>query len=269
MASVSIPGPANLDAGSRGVFAEPLSRRESINWLWLVLAGFVGGYLVSEGLVLLTAAVLGRSGEVSRAASAAVPPEWFVVSSLVGLWVGFLGAPFLATRIGPVRRRLGVSVKPIDLLGIPIGIAAQIAVGILYAPFMQHLHNFDAPIKRLTGGSHGIGLVVIVAFTAVLAPIAEEVFFRGLLFRSLLGFAVSLGERRRQVGIIGAVIADGIIFGLAHFEPVQFPGLFLVGALLSFLFLRTGRLGMSMFAHCAFNSVALVGLISSSGLIQP
>jgi hypothetical protein len=50
---------------------------------------------------------------------------------------------------------------------------------------------------------------------------------------------------------------------------VQLPGLALFGALLAFLFFRTGRLGMGIVAHLSFNGLALVSYYSSSGSVLP
>ncbi|MEY2447361.1 MAG: protease family protein, partial [Acidimicrobiaceae bacterium] len=50
-------------------------------------------------------------------------------------------------------------------------------------------------------------------------------------------------------------------FGAAHFEPLQFPALFAFGLVAAGLATRTGRLGPGMWAHVAFNAVAVAGLL--------
>ena len=72
------------------------------------------------------------AAQMQAIASASVPPEWYVVSTLLGLWIGFIGAPWLASRTQGTRnfvRDLGLRFRVIDLLGIPIGIGGQILVG--------------------------------------------------------------------------------------------------------------------------------------------
>jgi membrane protease YdiL (CAAX protease family) len=251
-----------------GVLAHRLSPSEAGRWFLLALVGFLVGQIGSVAAVSLVAALKGVSGSLSAYATAASPPEWYVLSSLVGLWVGFIGAPLVAIRLGPIRRQLGVGFRPIDLWGIPIGVAGQFLVVALYAPFIKHLHNFDAPVKKLTGGSHGSGLWLIAVATVIVAPIAEELFFRGLLFRSLLNLAGALrSPRGRKIGVVTAVIADGVLFALAHGELAQLAGLALFGMVLALVFLKTGRLGMSMAAHMSFNAVAIASLVASSGVI--
>lgn len=253
----------------RGVFLDPLTKKEAGRWFLLALGGFLMGQILSALAVSLTAAALGHSAQLTAISHEAAPPNWYVISSLLGLWAGFLGAPALALRYaGPFRRHLGLAFRPIDLLGIPLGIGLQIIVGLAYQPFLKHLQHFNAPIQKLTGGSHGTSYVLILAMTAVGAPIVEEIFFRGLLFRSLAGFATSLGTpKARNWGIVGAMVLDGLLFGAAHGELAQWPGLAFVGIMLSLIYYVSGRLGMNILTHVAFNSVALVAY-TNSGVIR-
>jgi membrane protease YdiL (CAAX protease family) len=65
--------------------------------------------------------------------------------------------------------------------------------------------------------------------------------------------------------VAGAVVLDGLIFGLAHGELVQLAGLATFGAILAVISYRTGRLGMNMVAHASFNLVAVLSILSSRG----
>ena len=264
-----VPAAAPTAPAGRGVLEETLAYREALIWLLVGFAGYMLGTLLSVALVTLLAALLGHSAELSALSRAAEPPSWYIAGSLVGLWVGFLGAPLVAARLaGPVRRRLGVAFRPIDLLGIPLGIGLQLLIGLLYSPFLRHVHNFDAPIKRLAGGSHGAAFALIVLGTVLVAPIAEELFFRGLLLRSLLGITSPLAAVGRWLWLGLAVLLDGAVFGLSHGEMLQLPGLMLVGVVLSVAFLRTGRLGMPILTHMSFNAVAMASFVGASGLVQ-
>ena len=238
----------------------------ALEWLGIAVVGFLIAELLGVALLSAVAAIKGvPSGTAMTLAKTATPPEWVIVSLLTGQWFAFFGAPFVATRLGRIRHRLGLSIRRGDLIGIPIGIAAQVGILLLYLPFRSHLHHFDAPAQRLTGGSSGLGFALIAVLTIVGAPLAEEVFFRGLLLRGLTGLAVSLGERWRVWTLAGAVVVDGLLFGLVHGEMVQLPGLALFGALLAYLTLRTGRLGMAIAAHCAFNALAIISLAVIGG----
>ena len=97
----------------------------------------------------------------------------------------------------------------------------------MYAPFQHDIHDFNAPSQRLTGGSHGSGFVVIAIATVFFAPAMEELFFRGLLLKALVRLFTPLRAAggARTAGVVLAVIADGLLFGLAHGEWVQLAGL--------------------------------------------
>ena len=244
--------------------------------MWLVLA--VVGFLVGQFGALIFGEVAGivagkNASQMSAITSAAVPPEWYVVATLLGLWVGFIGAPWLASRYQGTRhflRDLGVRFRPIDLLGIAIGIGGQILVALMYAPFQHQIHDFNAPSQRLTGGSHGGGFIIIAVATVLFAPAMEELFFRGLLLKGLVRLFIPLGVRRgraRALGVVFAIVLDGLLFGLAHGEWIQLAGLATFGVVLAAVSYRTGRLGMNMVAHATFNFVAIVAIASNGNAL--
>jgi membrane protease YdiL (CAAX protease family) len=108
--------------------------------------------------------------------------------------------------------------------------------------------------KHLTDKAHHSvsGAVLLVLIVVIAAPIVEELFYRGLLLRSL----------ERRVGNGWAVVWCGLIFGASHFELLQLPALAVFGMVLALLAQRSGRLGPSIFAHMAFNGVTVFALLS-------
>ncbi len=263
------PGGGFLDQPA----APPRTRSDAALWLIFAVLGFAAGEIVASIATVVAAEVAGKSGQLSAIAHQSVPPEWYVVSSLVGLWVGFFGAPWLASRVRGTRSLvddLGLRFRVIDVVGVVIGVGGQLLVTALYAPFIHDLKHFNAPTQRLTGGSHGTGLVVIAVFTVIGAPFFEELFFRGLVLRGLLRFLapVRLGRSTaRTVAVVASVALDGLLFALAHAEWEQYAGLALFGMVLAVVSLRTGRQGMNMVAHASFNLVAILAVASSNGVL--
>jgi membrane protease YdiL (CAAX protease family) len=247
----------------------PQTKRQGWMWLFYALAGFLVGQLGAEVFGLIAGVIAGKTtAQMQAIATASVPPEWYVVSTLLGLWVGFIGAPWLASRTQGTRhfaRDLGLRFRVIDLVGIAIGIGGQILVAIMYAPFQHDIHDFNGPSQRLTGGSHGGGFVIIAIATVVFAPAMEELFFRGLLLKALVRLFTPLRAAggARAAGVVLAVILDGLLFGLAHGEWVQLAGLAAFGMILAAVSYRTGRLGMNMVAHATFNLVAIIAIASN------
>ena len=111
-------------------------------------------------------------------------------------------------------------------------------------------------MRDLWEGASGAGVVLLVRIVVVGAPLVEELVYRGLL-QGAVGHRVRLWRGWLAVILVGAV------FALVHFVPVEYPGLFLVALVLGACTLRTGRLGMSIVAHAAFNATGLA-LVASS-----
>ena len=187
-----------------------------------------------------------------------------VVCSTVGLWVGLGGSALYASRTqgtGRLREDFGLRLAPIDpLIGAPIGVGAQYLLGLLVVVAYQAsgvsqktINNLGQPARQVTGLAHGWGDVILVLVVVVGAPVVEELFFRGLLLRAL----------QARVGSVAAVLVSGVLFGLAHFEPLQLPVLAGFGVVLGIVALRTGRLGPGIFAHAAFNALAVYSILSS------
>lgn len=238
----------------------------------IAAGGFVGGQIVSAVVLLVVAAVNGHLKDLATLSTRPVPPPWIVVGGLAGLWVGFAGALWLASRssgTGRVARDMGLQFRWVDaLVGPLVGVAGQLVLlPLLYlplAPFVPNLSKrLSEPAKHLTGGFKGSDLAVIAVLTVLVVPVIEELVFRGLFLRGALRAFAGAG---RLIGPAMAVVLTGVVFGLAHFEALQFLGLAAFGVVLSYMAYRTGRLGPSIFAHGAFNLVAVVAVATVPGL---
>lgn len=92
--------------------------------------------------------------------------------------------------------------------------------------------------------------VVLWLGTALVTPLAEEMFFRGLLQTVLIRTL-----RRRALGIGIA----SVVFGLAHAgQPQVVPAIALFGVILGVLYERTGGLIAPIVAHALFNARTLL-----------
>lgn len=95
-------------------------------------------------------------------------------------------------------------------------------------------------------------VVALVAFFAVVvAPLVEEMLFRRIIF-GLIG---------THCGIWPALVATSALFALVHDARVQFPALFLLGAVLQLLYLRYRSLWPSILLHAANNALAISVLL--------
>lgn len=134
----------------------------------------------------------------------------------VGLGALLAEAVFLATLI-PLWRRGAVGVRDLGLRLVPgarataLALLALIAYGWISVFWRRALH--PAPISSNFAGisHHGTAAIVLAGFAAcVAAPVAEEVFFRGFLYRCL----------RNRFSIVPACLFVAVMFGLVH---TQYP----------------------------------------------
>jgi membrane protease YdiL (CAAX protease family) len=233
--------------------------------------GFIAGQIASSILLVVVAAVTGHSSQIAQLASRPIPPAWVEITGLVGLWFGFIGAVVLTSRLrgtGNVVRDMGLTFRPWDVLTGPlIGLGGQLLLlPVLYLPLEHVVPHLDErlkePAQHLTGGFPGADLAVIAFLTVVVVPVIEETFFRGLILRALLRTFKGAGP---VVGVALAAVADGIIFGLAHFELLELLGLAAFGAVLALMAYKFRRLGPGIFAHGTFN---LLAVLSVAGILH-
>jgi len=216
--------------------AQAWSARYSIAALLAVL--IVG---LAEGAVVL---VLLGSGTLAKA--------------VAGL---LLDLTLLASLIPLYRRR---PFRPRDLGLRPAPAAASVG-WVALAVLVVGLTNWlwlNKVIGIRTAGSLGVtlrgstaALVLAGVFMAITAPVIEEIFFRGVLYRSL----------RNSLNIPVAAVIGGAIFALVHWlsYPLDtLPPRFVFGVIACLLYERTGSLLPGIALHCLIDAAAYETAVS-------
>lgn len=109
----------------------------------------------------------------------------------------------------------------------------------------------------LAGQSSVLALVVGILVIAVLAPVVEELVFRGFL-----------AEAFRARGTRVVVLVSAVSFSLAHLQLAGFRYYVAMGVVFTLVYLRRGLIG-SIAAHAAFNAMlVLVAVAASHGPAQ-
>lgn len=135
-------------------------------------------------------------------------------------------------------------------------IAYYVLTGVYAALFK--LHGNDKLPSELGAGKSTAALIAAGVFVCVIAPIAEEFFFRGFLFGVLRRWNIRLGGR--DLGTWLAAVVVGILFGLAHAgsaSAVYLVPLGFLGFVLCIVRWKTGSLYPCMALHSINNSLAL------------
>lgn len=90
--------------------------------------------------------------------------------------------------------------------------------------------------------------LVVVAMAVVLAPLCEEILFRGYFYAVLKRFG----------GIWAATIVSALLFSAIHVDLAPMPALFLFGIFLVWIYEKSGSLKSPIFMHATFNAVSLL-----------
>ena len=108
----------------------------------------------------------------------------------------------------------------------------------------------EAWLESYTEASAGIdsGTLTGVLAVAVVAPVVEELIFRGLMLNRL---------SRVMPGWLAAVLSSAA-FGVCHGHPVWFAYAFVLGAFFAFLDLRAQSILPSILGHVAFNAISQI-----------
>jgi membrane protease YdiL (CAAX protease family) len=174
----------------------------------------------------------------------------------VPLWVTELGTVWWAGEVRGtgVRRDFGLHLRPLDVVGgLVAGAATQGLVSIGYS-IVQHLSHWsvsDRTAQQVAAKGHGwLGVSTLLLLFAGVAPLVEEVFYRGLVQRSL----------ERRLPAAWALGVTALVFAAIHLQPELLPGLFIAGLVFGALAQRTGRLGPAIFAHVGFNASTILAM---------
>lgn len=226
-----------------------------------VLVGIVLFFASQMVLVVAVVALVGAAG-VSVTDEGTGGLVLLAISAPVG-WLVMIGWPWWLSRVkgtGSVARDFGIAARPTDLLlGLAGGLGA-LAVSVALALTYTALSGDEAPSNTdiLSGDLDSIAvLILLFVIVAIGTPVAEEVFFRGLV----------LGAARKRWGTVAGVISSSMLFGAFHVQadPLAwlFVGVVTAGYGIVFAMMRVwtqGRLAASVVAHMVVNAVALLAV---------
>ncbi|MBI2513050.1 MAG: CPBP family intramembrane metalloprotease [Opitutae bacterium] len=167
---------------------------------------------------------------------------------------GALPPPSATVRREPLTK---VFVHAISTVAIALPVLVLCSAA--WTLFLQAIGLPDEPqdLLEIFGGVHSKPLLVAMLFVAcVLAPVYEELLFRGAIFRFC----------RQRFGRAAALVVSATLFGAMHGNWAGFVPLAVLGVALAVAYERTGDIRVSMLAHGLFNLNTLA--IVLSGLPQ-
>ena len=248
------PPPGDAPASTAGPKGLP-----AVGWsIWeAVLIGLVTNLVVAQ-------TVVGVIAFLALGVTTSDDPKTIYVGLIVDLaWFGGM-IGWLMLRHPRWREQLGVHLDREGLRNGGYGFVAGLilypviafVVGLPLTILFSALSGEDATTPdQLPPHLTGAAVVASVILAVLIAPVVEETYFRGILFRSI----------RDRHGFWPGALISGVLFGLVHWVPSPWQDAVLLqtimvftGIALAWIYERRGSLLANVAAHMAFNAVGIV-----------
>ena len=240
------PQPAEPEAGQQG---PPLMTTKPyepgrVPWTWRnVLIGTIIGFGPEVLLALASLFVSGsKSNTKVTAASAAAT---VVLTFIIDAWLVMWAWSFSLRAHGMNLRAWGYRHVGTDVFWV-----VPTALFSVYVVSFVHDTIVHPPQQVVVSAfPHStIGLILFIALACIVAPFAEETFFRGFVFQGLA----------RSWGPVWGAVASAAFFAAAHMQLTVFIPLFALGLALAWVFHHTRSLWASIILHMVFNAIAVL-----------
>jgi membrane protease YdiL (CAAX protease family) len=214
---------------------------------WFAFVGFIAaltGTLVAVGVIAVVAGI--ESGDDT--------PTLTIVATLVqGIF--FVGTALVLARSITAPRPWHFGFRRAPLWGTigwaTLGMLSFYLVTAIYAVLVDP--SAEQEVTESLGADDGtFGLIAAGVMVIVVAPVVEEMFFRGFFYRAL----------RTRYPVVIAALIDGLVFGIIHFDfegadgLLILPPLALLGLIFCLVYERTGTLYAVIGLHALNNTVA-------------
>ena len=219
---------------------------------WGDMLAVVGIYLlatVASSIVMaIIAAVSGGAGSLAERMSSGPMSALSYALSMTLTIVGVLIYRKLRRGKGKVFR---LSMRGFNPLLILWGFVLVLITGIVIEPVLNLFPESFLDLLNQMGANGGWSVLML----AVLAPVMEEVLFRGILLESV----------REKYSSGRAIVVSALMFGVIHIIPQQVVNAFVIGLILGYIYVRTDSLWPVIIIHALNNAMAYVIMQWSDG----
>lgn len=185
-----------------------------------------------------------------------------VQTTLVAFAFWFLVRRSRVRGTGSITVDTGLTLRLRDWWAVPLAFVLQIVIGLISTLVAFLVLGEEAPFQEIgeivLASDAAFDMVALGFLAVVLAPLLEEVLFRGVLLRGLL----------RRFGVVASIVISALAFSLTHIEALdidQVPVVvdtFLWGVVLAWFTLRSGNLSVAILLHASSNLLAVVALFA-------
>jgi membrane protease YdiL (CAAX protease family) len=191
-----------------------------------------------------------------------------LLTSVIGQAVGIVGALWLVAKVkgrGSLADFGLVARLPGDRWSRALAwLLGGVALQLVFLPFLQVLVNVHGKVETQQvveqfERARGPNLVLFAVLVVTVAPLAEELLFRGALLRALM----------RRTTPAWAAFGSALTFAAVHplssptiGSVIAVPGLFALGLVSAGVAIRTGNLSASILLHAGFNLLTAVAVLA-------
>jgi membrane protease YdiL (CAAX protease family) len=215
---------------------------------WYAPAGFGVGLVITFVTVAILAGATGTTSSHDNNAT-------FTVIATLLQSVSFVGAAVLfASFVAPPRPwQFGLRRAPFwPTVGwAALGLVSFYAFSVIYTQLV-HTDVKQNVVEELGADNGTIAMIAAGAMVICVAPVAEELFFRGFFYRSL----------RTRFPVLAAAGIDALVFGIIHYDfsgtsmLLILPPLAFLGGMFCLVYERTGSLFPTIGLHAFNNTIA-------------
>ncbi len=206
----------------------------------------IGVFMVLVGTILALAGFVAAGGDSDSKAGIVV------IGGSVGAILAFaawsMGPAKYGVSLGSLGLKISTRMRSSQLFLPFLALAASLTFTAIYTGVIS-LTGWDIlPPEQLPEEVTLNGPWIVVSFLLVVlwGPLAEEIFFRGFIFSGL----------RARIGPGRAILLSALIFTLFHVDPRVMVPIFVTGALLAWLYHRSGHIWSPFLAHASQNGIA-------------
>lgn len=206
----------------------------------------MGYYMIAKGANMIEASVYVLKGDAMMIVTAVMHVSFVVV---FGIWYKFV---FVKKNKIPFKRVFTVrNIVCFVVLGLSLQVAISYLLEIVGILLPSVMEKYLRLLETMDIGNSVLTLVV----TVLLAPVGEELIFRGVI----------MGYAKRLMPFFVANFLQAVLFGVYHMNLVQGTYAFLMGLLLGYLVKKCDSLLASISVHFIINGSANLLTLLSSG----
>ena len=219
---------------------------------WADMLAVIGIYLLATVATSIVVAIIAAvSGGVENLAQTMSNGPMSALSYALSMGLTVIGVLVYKKLRRGEGKLFRLSLRGFNPMLILWGFVLILITGIVIEPLLELFPDSFLKMIDQMGANGGWSVLMLV----ILAPVMEEVLFRGILLEAV----------RSKYSSGRAIVVSALMFGVIHFIPQQVVNAFVIGLILGFIYVRTDSLWPVIIIHALNNAMAYVVMQWSDG----